>query len=187
MRSHWVRVLPLVVIVAGGGAGAAMAMGNSTHARTASQAKTATVDAVKNSKFGTVLIGANGHTLYRFTTDTKDRALCTGTCAVYWKPVLVKPGMKPTAGGSASAKLLGTIKSAHGMDQVTYAGFPLYDYFQDTRAGQFKGEGASNAQNGIKPAGLWYVVNTRGAFVKGGATTGTGTAAGGGGGGYGGY
>ena len=69
-----------------------------------------------------------------------------------------------------TARLLGTISSAHGMDQVTYAGFPLYNYFQDVRAGQFKGQGASNAQNGIKPAGLWYVVNTRGAFVKKGAT-----------------
>lgn len=181
MRSRWIRVLPLTAIVAVGGAGAAMAMGTSTHAKSGGHAKTATVGTVTNSKFGTVLIGANGHTLYRFTTDSKDKARCVGNCTVYWKPVTVKPGTKPSAGGSVSAKLLGTIKSAHGLDQVTYAGFPLYMYFEDTRAGQFNGEGASNAQNGIKPAGLWYVVNTHGAFVKKGAT---GTSPSKGGGGY---
>lgn len=187
MRSRWVRVLPLVVVLAGGGAGAAMAIGASAHAKSTFQSKQATVDTVKNPKFGTVLIAANGHTLYRFTTDRKNRARCTGSCTVYWRPLLVKPGTKPTAGGGASTKLLGTIRSAHGMDQVTYDGFPLYSYFEDIRAGQFKGEGASNAQNGIKPAGLWYVVNTRGAFVKKGAATGTSTGGGNGGGGYGGY
>ena len=178
MRTRWIRVLPLVVVLAGGGAGVAMATGAATHARQAAQARTATVDTVRNSKFGTVLIGANGHTLYRFTTDTKNHARCVGTCTVYWKPLLVKPGAMPTAGRGASTKLLGTIRSAHGMDQVTYSGFPLYNYFQDTRAGQFNGQGASNAQNGIKPAGLWYVINTHGALVKKGATTGTGTSTG---------
>jgi hypothetical protein len=54
----------------------------------------------------------------------------------------------------------------------------MYNYFEDTRAGQVHGEGKPNAQNGIKPAGLWYVVNTHGAFVKTGATTSTGTSTG---------
>jgi predicted lipoprotein with Yx(FWY)xxD motif len=152
-------------------------MGTSAVAKSVTHAKVATVDAVMNTKFGTVLTAANGHTLYRFTTDRKGRALCTGSCAVYWKPLLVRPGTKPTAGNGVSATLLGTIKSAHGMAQVTYAGFPLYNYFEDTGARQFYGQGKSNAQNGIKPAGLWYVVNTRGAFVKKGgtATSGSGT------------
>jgi predicted lipoprotein with Yx(FWY)xxD motif len=186
MRSRWIGVFPLVVIVGGAGAGAALAMSTSTHANAPSQAKTATVDTVKKSKFGTVLIGANGHTLYRFTTDSKNHARCTGSCAVYWKPLLVSAGTTPTAGSGVSTRLLGTIKSAHGMDQITYAGFPLYNYFEDTSADQFNGEGKSNAQNGIKPAGLWYVVSTRGALVKTGVTTGTGTSTGGGygGGGY---
>jgi len=186
MRSRWIRVLPLATIVAGGGAGVAMAAIGSTRANAVSHTKTATVDTVRNSKYGTVLIGANGHTLYRFTTDTKNHALCTGGCAVYWKPLLVKVGTKPTAGSGVAGNLLGSIKSAHGMQQVTYAGFPLYMYFQDTKAGQLNGQGASNAQNGIKPPGLWYVVNTHGALVKSGATTGSGTSTGGGygGGGY---
>jgi len=168
-------VLSLIVIIACGGAAAAMAMGSSTTAKKAAHAKTATINAVKSTKFGPVLTSANGHTLYRFTTDSKNHARCTGNCTVYWKPLLVTPGTKPTAGNGASTQLLGTIKSTHGMDQVTYAGFPMYNYFEDTRAGQFNGEGESNAQNGIKPAGLWYVINTHGDFVKKATTTGTGT------------
>jgi len=169
------RVLPLVVVLAGAGAFAAIAMGASTRTRRAAQTKSGTVGTVKSSKFGTVLIGGNGHTLYRFTTDTKDHARCVGNCAFYWKPLLVKPGTKLSTGSGATAKLLGTIKSTQGMDQVTYAGFPMYNYYQDSGPGQFHGEGKSNAQNGIKPAGMWYVVNTHGAFVKQAAATGTGT------------
>lgn len=183
MQRRLIRALPLLVLVAAG-ALSGVAMGASTDAKKAAHAKTATVDTVKSSKFGTVLIGANGHTLYRFTTDRRNMARCTGNCNVYWMPVQVKPGTKPTSGGSAKASLLGTIKSSHGMNQVTYAGHPLYTYFEDYKAGQFNGEGASNAQNGIKPAGLWYVVNTAGAFVKKATGSGSSSTGKGGGGGY---
>ena len=78
----------------------------------------------------------------------------------------------------ASAKLLGTIKAAHGMRQVTYAGFPLYFFSGDSAAGQTKGQGFQKQ---------WYVVSSKGAFVKhavsGGTTTttpSTSTSAGGG-------
>ncbi|HKB53100.1 MAG TPA: hypothetical protein VKD22_03815, partial [Ramlibacter sp.] len=70
---------------------------------------------------------------------------------------LVKAGVKPTVGGGASASLVGTIKAAHGMAQVTYAGFPLYFFAGDRAAGQTKGQGFG---------GKWYIVNTKGALVK---------------------
>jgi hypothetical protein len=53
--------------------------------------------------------------------------------------------------------LLGTIKAAHGMSQVTYAGFPLYVFAGDKAAGQTNGQGFQSQ---------WYVVNTKGALVK---------------------
>jgi Secreted repeat of unknown function len=53
--------------------------------------------------------------------------------------------------------LLGTIKAAHGMSQVTYAGFPLYGFAGDKAAGQTNGQGFQSQ---------WYVVNTKGALVK---------------------
>jgi len=144
-----IRLVPLFVLVACGGAGAAMAAGAAT------TAGTATIKAV-NTKFGTVLVAANGHTVYRYTPDHKGVSTCTGVCATFWPKLLVKAGVKPTASGGAKASMLGTIKVPHGMAQVTYGGFPLYFFSGDKKAGAINGEGTMK---------IWYVVNTNGALV----------------------
>lgn len=160
MRGRWIRWgLPLL-LVAVAGAGAAMAATASPHSQGGS------VRAVKSKSFGTILVGANGKTLYRYTLDGKGINRCTGnaTCAKYWPQLLIKATAKPTVGTGASAGLLGTIKAAHGMRQITYAGFPLYFFSGDRAAGQTKGQGFEKQ---------WYVVNTRGAFVKHAVSAGT--------------
>jgi predicted lipoprotein with Yx(FWY)xxD motif len=77
MRRRWIHIFPVFVRVAGVGAAEAMA------ATTARQASTATVRAVDNPKFGTVLVAANGRTLYRFTADSKGTNTCTGSCLMF--------------------------------------------------------------------------------------------------------
>lgn len=152
MRGRMIRWgLPLV-LVAVAGVGAAMAA-------TAMQRTSGTVGTAKDSKFGTILVAANGHTLYRYTIDGKDVNRCSGvaTCGKYWPALLVKSGAKPTAGAGVSAALVGTMKAAHGMRQVTYAGFPLYYFAGDKKAGQLNGQAFQSK---------WYVVNTKGALVK---------------------
>jgi predicted lipoprotein with Yx(FWY)xxD motif len=144
--------LPLV-LVAVAGAGAAMAATAHTHT------SAATVKVAKSGKFGTILVGSNGRTLYRYTLDRKgvNRCSSNATCNKYWPPLLVKPAAKPTVATGANAGLVGTIKATHGMRQVTYAGFPLYFFAGDKKAGQTTGQGFESQ---------WYVVNTAGAFVK---------------------
>jgi len=173
MRGRWIRWgLPLLLVTVAG-AGAAMA------ATASPRAQTGTVRAVKSNSFGTILVAASGKTLYRYTLDSKGINRCTSNaaCAKYWPQLLIKATAKPTVGTGASAKLLGTIKAAHGMRQVTYAGFPLYFFSGDSAAGQTKGQGFQKQ---------WYVVSSTGAFVKhavsGGATTtpSTSTSSGGG-------
>jgi predicted lipoprotein with Yx(FWY)xxD motif len=168
MPGRGVRVLLPLVAVGALGAGAAMAAHASMHSAGG------TVVGFKSSSFGTVLAASNGHTLYRYTLDGKGVNRCTSnaTCNKYWPALLVKRGVKPTAGSGVSTSLLGTIKAAHGMAQVTYAGFPLYFFAGDKAAGQTNGQGFEKQ---------WYVVDTAGAFVKhvvssgaasgGGATT----------------
>lgn len=150
MRGSIRWLLPLVV-VAVAGVGVAMAATASVHA------SGGTVKAVKSKTFGMVLTSSSGRTLYRFTPDRKGVSVCTGACLKLWPALLVKAGSKPTVGAGASAALLGTIKAAHGMAQVTYAGFPLYFFAQDKKAGQMNGQGFQ---------GKWYVVNANGALVK---------------------
>lgn len=153
MRGRAIRVLVPLLVVGAVGVGAAMAAAAATHSLNG------TVKAAKSSSFGMVLVAANGHTLYRYTPDSKGVNRCSGnaTCNKFWPALLVKAGVKPTVGNGASASLLGTIKAAHGMAQVTYAGFPLYFFAGDKAAGQMKGQGFG---------GKWYVVNTKGALVK---------------------
>ena len=151
-------VLPLV-LVAAAGTGAALAT-------TASAGSKATVKSMKSASFGTVLVDSSGRTLYRYTPDTKGHSTCTGQCLAYWPALVVKASVRPVAGAGLKASLLGTIKAAHDMRQVTYAGYPLYRFKQDSKAGEFEGQGTD---------GSWYVVNTKGGLVKKTAGTTGGT------------
>ena len=147
---RWVLPIALLAPI---GVGVAVAATSST------QSGSATVKAVKNAKFGTVLVNSSGRTLYRYTLDRKLVNNCTKdpTCAKYWPRVLAKGTAKPTVAGGANARLLGTIKQAKGLRQVTYAGYPLYTFAGDKAAGQVNGQGFEKQ---------WYVVSTKGALVK---------------------
>lgn len=142
-----------IALLAPIGVGVAVAATSST------SSSKATVRVVKNAKFGTVLVSSSGRMLYRYTLDKKNVNKCTknATCAKYWPRVLVKGTAKPTVAGGASARLVGTIKQAKGLRQVTYAGYPLYTFAGDKKAGQVNGQGFDKK---------WYVVNTKGALVK---------------------
>jgi predicted lipoprotein with Yx(FWY)xxD motif len=152
MRGRWIRWgLPLLLI---GVAGVGAAMAATTTSRSSG-----TVMAAKSKSFGMILVNSTGRTLYRYTVDSKGVNRCTGdpACGKFWPPMLIKSGVKPTVGTGATAALVGTIKAAHGMQQVTYAGFPLYMFSGDKASGQTKGQGFETK---------WYVVNGKGALVK---------------------
>jgi predicted lipoprotein with Yx(FWY)xxD motif len=165
------RALPFALVAAVG----ASAMIAVTSSRASSEA---TIGVVKTSSLGSVLVAANGHTLYRYTVDSKNVNRCSNVpaCNTYWPALLVKAGTKPTAGSGVSAKLVGTIGAAHGMRQITYDGYPLYFFSGDKAAGQTNGQGSGKS---------WYVVGANGAIVvhaveAHATTSGTTTASGGG-------
>jgi len=159
MRDRRIRLVLAILVVAMAGVGVAMAATRST------SAKNGTVKAAKVGKFGTVLVSSSGMTLYRYTPDRKNVSVCSGACATYWPPLLVKGTAKPTVGSGASASLLGTTMRSNGAEQVTYAGFPLYLYVGDKKPGQANGQGFQKT---------WYVVSATGALVKH-AVSGSGT------------
>ena len=167
MRSRWIRLMLPLALAAVVGAGVAMA------ATKATSSSKATVKTAASSKYGTVLVAANGMTLYRYTPDKKGKSVCTGACAKYWPPLLLKGTAKETAGSGASAALLGEVMRANGAAQVTYAGWPLYYYAGDKKPGDVKGQGFEKT---------WYVVSAKGALVTHAvaATKTTSTSSGGG-------
>jgi predicted lipoprotein with Yx(FWY)xxD motif len=117
--------------------------------------KTATVSTRTIGKLGPVLVNGKGLTLYIFVPDKQKKVTCKSTCAIIWPPLKVKNGAKPTAGGSAKAKLLGLNGAV-----VTYNRWPLYTYIKDHKPGQATGQGIKNS------GGLWYVLSPSGKVIK---------------------
>jgi predicted lipoprotein with Yx(FWY)xxD motif len=131
----------------------------------------ASVGTAKVGDLGTVLVNADGRTLYLFESDTSMSSTCTGSCAGTW-PAFTTSGDASATGG-ADASMLGMTTRDDGSTQVTYNGHPLYTYSGDMAAGQANGEGISN---------VWYAVSTQGTPAM--PNTG-GNGGGNGGGGYG--
>jgi predicted lipoprotein with Yx(FWY)xxD motif len=107
-----------------------------------------------DSDFGRVLFDANGQVVYAFENDRASRSNCTSTeCVKAWPPVLTR--QEPSAGAGVEASLLGTIRRADGMLQVTYNGRPLYFYEHET-------PGEIRCHNVDLHGGLWWVVTPGG-------------------------
>jgi predicted lipoprotein with Yx(FWY)xxD motif len=110
---------------------------------------------------GQVLVDGVGMTVYMFQTDRQGYpSRCVGLCAIGWPPLLLLPDTsRPIAGPGIRASLLGTAPRAHGTRQITYNGWPLYTWPQDTAPGEATGQALTNV------GGRWYVVNAAGNAV----------------------
>jgi predicted lipoprotein with Yx(FWY)xxD motif len=98
---------------------------------------------------------ADGHTLYELKPNELPNFACTGSCTKVWLPLLTKGA--PTAGGDAMQSLVGTATRPDSTTQVTYNGFPVYEYTGDSSAGQANGEGIPGPQLDV-----WYDVAVSG-------------------------
>jgi len=123
------------------------------------QSSVATVKTA-SSKVGTILVDANGRTLYLFEKDQPNKSECAGACASDWP--IDHTSAAPKAGGQVKASLLGTIKRSDGTTQVTYNKQPLYYYAGDTAAGQLNGQGLNAFGGG------WDVLSPSGNKIEGG-------------------
>ena len=108
-----------------------------------------TASATVKGQSQTILTDTNGRTLYYFTPDTATKAVCTGTCASIWPPLIFTGSGSPTSAASLPGTL-SVVSDANG-NQVEYNGHPLYIYTKDTASGQTNGEGV---------AGKWHVATT---------------------------
>ncbi|MFI1167021.1 hypothetical protein ACH4UM_26335 [Streptomyces sp. NPDC020801] len=129
----------------------------SAPASSASAGAPAVVKTAKAGKLGTILVDAEGHTLYLFEADKSTESTCNGACAAAWPPLLTSGN--PTAGDSAQSGLLGTTKRSDGKMQVTYHGHPLYGYAGDAKPGDTNGEGLNQF------GAAWYVIDASGQKV----------------------
>jgi predicted lipoprotein with Yx(FWY)xxD motif len=115
---------------------------------------------LQNTAVGKVLTNGRGFTLYVFTRDARnhDRCVAISGCRAVW-PVLKTRG-RTIAGAGVNAALLGSIRLASGMRQVTYAGHPLYTYSGDLAPRSTFYVGA------FQFGGFWYALHANGKVVK---------------------
>jgi predicted lipoprotein with Yx(FWY)xxD motif len=148
----------------------------------------ATVSAGSTSYGSVLVLGGSGPktgcSLYLLSSDpryarsgaafacpaTPISALGGATCANVLWPALLTDGA-PIAGRGINRALLGTVTrtdvvSGQPVQQVTYAGRPLYFFFQDEEPGET--DGANLFDNVVSPTGIWYLVEpSRGRIAPG--------------------
>jgi len=145
-------VAAMLVIAGCGGGGSS----SSSSAASGGSGTEGTIGSTEIEGLGSVLVDAEGMTVYDFTVDKGVKSECYGGCEAAWPPVTTTG--KPTAGAGAMASALGTTKRKDGTLQVTYNGHPLYTFTGD--------EGPGEA-NGNEVEGTWFVLDEAGAEVKG--------------------
>ena len=111
-----------------------------------------TIKVVQNKSWGPTLSLKNGDTLYRLSTDSKNKSVCTGKCASVWPPVLLTKGQTKAVGVGMSG--LGSIMRVGGARQVTLNGIPLYRFVGDSSPGKVSG-------NITDTWGKWFSINPK--------------------------
>ena len=111
------------------------------------------VKLASNATFGTYLVNATGYTLYTYSSDVRNSSTssCTGSCQNVWPPFYPGSLANLTAGTGLNISNFGIInRTGSRSKQVTYKGWPLYFYVQDTRPGMITGNGVAGFQVATK-------------------------------------
>jgi len=146
-------LVAVVVLAACGSSGSKTKSSSSSTGAPATTAAAASGAAVKTggTKYGSVLVDAQGRTLYHRTDETATHIVCVDKCAVTWPPVFAEgASLSATTGVPA----LTVVNRPDGKGQVAAAGQPLYTYAGDAKAGDANGEGIG---------GIWHVIKAQGA------------------------
>ena len=123
------------------------ACGSSSGGGASTSASGAVVASAEKAKVGSVIVDAQGRTLYHFTAEAQGVPVCTGACVGTWPPALA-------SSASGLPKHVATIRRPDGGRlQLTYDGQPLYRYAGDRSKSDANGEGVG---------GQWYVVKAAG-------------------------
>jgi predicted lipoprotein with Yx(FWY)xxD motif len=104
------------------------------------------------------LVDDKGFTVYLFANDVpgnNSSACSSESCVAAWPAVLT--GESPAVSGSPGESWLGSFERADGLgEQLTYNGWPLHYFSQDSAPGDTQGQGQ---------AGLWWVVSVGGEAI----------------------
>ena len=137
------RLIAVMVVVAAGLAAVAA---------TARAGSPTTTIGSRHTKFGTILVGPRGQTLYLFSHGPNGPRGCYGRCARNWPPLRASGRPVAAPGSGVKRAWLSTARRRDGIVQVTYDGLPLYVDGGHTQPGSLAGAHAHEF------GGRWYVV-----------------------------
>jgi predicted lipoprotein with Yx(FWY)xxD motif len=135
----------------------------STTKKSSGAAATAVVKTANSATLGTIVVTADGKTVYTLT-NAGQQVPCSGACLQVWPAVMATGGGNVTGTGVKNVA-----KTASG--QVTVNGAPVYTFSGDAAAGATNGEGINSF------GGTWNVVKASGGSSSGGGGTATTTPA----------
>ncbi len=87
----------------------------------------------------TVLVDADGHTLYTTTAEAGGQIKCVDECTSFWAPVAGSADDAREVSTQIDVEL-GVVERPDGESQLTYDGLPLYTFTQEG-AGALDGDG----------------------------------------------
>jgi predicted lipoprotein with Yx(FWY)xxD motif len=90
-------------------------------------------------------------------------------CSAVWPPLLTAPG-RPMLGPGVDPRLVGEIRRPDGTVQVTYGGWPVYQFFADLAPGAAPGETNGEYFLDDLADGVWYTISPDGLPQPGQAT-----------------
>ncbi|WP_353827235.1 COG4315 family predicted lipoprotein [Agromyces sp. SYSU T0242] len=113
--------------------------------------------ATAETDLGTIVVDADGNTVYQFDSDTQggDASTCEGQCADNWPPVHGDDGEVELDGVTGE---VGSITGIDGEAQLTLDGWPLYYFAGDATAGDTAGQGVND---------VWWVLTPAGEPIRG--------------------
>ena len=148
----------VAVALAGCGGSSSTSSPGVSGSRSAAPASPVRLSVATVRGLGTVLVNGEGRTLYVFEPDRRRHVTCLAGCAAVWPPVMAS-STQPTVTGPLEASLLGSDADPVGGRVVTYDGWPLYLYHEDS------GPGTANGQAEDLNGGLWYVISPSGRVI----------------------
>lgn len=109
---------------------------------------------VAESDLGSILVDADGLTLYGFTEDVDGNPTCNDACADAWPPYVVEDGEVPAGLDEA---VFSVVTRDDGTNQLKAGAWPLYSFAGDAAAGDTNGQGSGD---------VWFAVTADGGLVK---------------------
>lgn len=150
---RWAVLLVALVLVASACSGSTEAEVGSSGATGARAVPSPPLLSIVQDEGRDVVATADGFSLYIFDGDRPNVSACLDTCSQTFIPFTMPEGQFSAGEGLDPAKVE-TFERPDGIEQLSYAGRPLYRFSADANPGDSQGEGSAGRWYHLAPEGI---------------------------------